>query len=318
MQLKSFSLKTKDGFEHWINRWIPDSDEEIKGIIQLHHGLSEHSLRYDRFGSILADNGYILNAFDMRGHGKTGEIAQQNGTGLMGKIADKNGHDIVVEDLHEITEAVKKDYPGVPVVIMGHSFGSFVTQGFIENYGDTVDACILCGTAGPRRLMIGASKFIVKIIKAFSGNNKYVKLLEKLAFGSYNKGIENGGKNAWLSRDELSVQMYEMDNWCGIPLLASFYYDMTSLLNKIHKSSNIKKINKNLPILFIYGTKDPVGSYGKTIEKLIRIYKKNNIKNISVKKYEGARHEPLNEINKEEVESDIINWISTTLTENKK
>ena len=109
-----------------------------------------------------------------------------------------------------------------------------------------------------------------------------------------------------------------MDNWCGIPLLASFYYDMTSLLNKIHKSSNIKKINKKLPILFIYGTKDPVGSYGKTIEKLIRIYKKNNINNISVKKYEGARHEPLNEINKEEVESDIINWISTTLTENKK
>lgn len=318
MQLKSFSFKTKDGFEHWINRWIPDSDVEIKGIIQLHHGLSEHSLRYDRFGSILADNGYVLNAFDMRGHGKTGEISQQNGSGLMGKLADKKGHEIVIEDLHEITEAVKNEYPGVPVVVMGHSFGSFVTQGFIEKYGDTVNACILSGTAGPRKAMIGASKVIVKIIKTFTGNDKFVKFLETLAFGSYNKGIENAGKYDWLSRDKLSVQMYEMDNWCGIPLVASFYYDMTSLLSIIHKTSNIKKINKQLPILFIYGTKDPVGSYGKTIEKLISIYKKNDINKLSVIKYEGARHEPLNEINKEEVETDLINWISNTLTESKK
>lgn len=318
MQLKSFSFKTKDGIEHWINRWIPDNDVQIKAVIQLNHGLSEHSLRYDRFGSILAENGFVLNGFDMRGHGKTAEIAKAQGTGIFGKIADKNGYNIVVEDLHEITEALKADYPGVPVILLGHSFGSFVSQGFIENYGDSIDACILSGTAGPRKLMIGVSKYLVKIIKAFTGNDAIVKLLDTLSFGSYNKGIESKSKYAWLTRDELNVQMYEMDNWCGIPLTASFFGDMTCLLDKIHKNSNMKKINKDLPLLFVYGTKDPVGSYGKTIEKLINIYKKNGIKNISVLKYEDARHECLNETNKEQVEQDIINWISTTLTESKK
>lgn len=318
MQLKSFSLKTKDGSEHWINRWIPDSDVEIKGIVQLHHGLSEHSLRYDRFGSILAENGIILNAYDMRGHGKTGEIAEKTDPLAMGKLADKKGYDLVVEDLHEITEAVKAEYPQVPVIVMGHSFGSFVAQGFIEKYSDTVDGCILCGTAGPRKAMIAVSKFMVSLITAFTGKNKYVKLLEFLAFGSYNKGFNEDSIYAWLSRDPLTVQMYSMDNWCGTQLRASFYKDMTCLLSKIHKNSNIKNIRKNLPVMFIYGTKDPVGNCGKTIEKLIKIYKKQGIDKLTVIPYEDARHELLNETNKGQVEADLLNWISTTLTQCKK
>lgn len=318
MQLKSFSFKTKDGFEHWINRWIPDENVKIKAIIQLHHGLSEHSLRYDRFGSILAENGYILNAYDMRGHGKTGEISEANKTGLMGKLADKKGYDIVVEDLNEVTQAVKAEYPGIPVILLGHSFGSFVSQGYIENYSDQIDGCILSGTAGPRKLMIGVSKVMVNIIKLFTGKNKYVPLLDFLAFGSYNKGLEKGSKYAWLSRDTTGVEMYAMDQWCGINLKAAFYSDMTALLSKIHKTKNIRKIRNDLPVLFVYGTKDPVGSYGKTIEKLIKIYKNKGMTKVERIAYKDARHELLNEINKEEAEKDIMNWISKTLTEQQK
>lgn len=318
MQLKSFSFKTKDGFEHWINRWIPDTDVKIKAIIQLHHGLSEHSLRYDRFGSILAENGYVLNAYDMRGHGKTGEISEANNTGLMGKLADKKGYDIVVQDLNEIIDDVKTEYPGVPVILLGHSFGSFVSQGYIENYSEKIDGCILSGTAGPRKLMIGVSNILVKIIKFFSGNNKYVPLLEFLGFGSYNKRLEKGSKYAWLSRDTTAVEMYSMDQWCGIKLKASFYSDMTELLSKIHKMKNIKKIRNDLPVFFFYGTKDPVGSYGKTVEKLIKIYKNKGMKNVDSIAYKDARHELLNEINREDAEKDIMNWISKTLTEQQK
>ena len=99
MQLKSFSFKTSDGTELWVNRWIPDQDVEIKGLVQLNHGMQEHSLRYDRLGSILAENGYVLNAFDMRGHGKTAEIAQQKGKGKLGKIANHGGAKLVINDL---------------------------------------------------------------------------------------------------------------------------------------------------------------------------------------------------------------------------
>lgn len=313
MQLKSFSFKTKDGFEHWVNRWIPDSNVQVKAIIQLHHGIAEHSLRYDRFGSILADEGFVLNGYDMRGHGKTGELAEANGSGIKGKIANKNGDKIVVQDLYEMIEDVKKEYPNVPVIIFSHSFGTFVAQGFLQKYSDLVDGAILSGTAGPERAKLFFSKFAVCFIKLFSGNNKNVKLLDKIAFGTFNKDFESEGKNAWISSDNLSVQMHDMDTWCDVSLKASFYKDLTTLLNKIYKKSNMKKIKKDLPILISYGTKDPVGQYGKTVEKLIGEYKTLGLKNLSVLKYENVRHELLNEVNKEQVEKDFIEWIRQVL-----
>ena len=139
MALKSFSFKTKDGFEHWVNRWIPETQDpekpaEIKAAIVFNHGLAEHSLRYDRFGSILAENGYVFNAFDMRGHGRTAEISIANGTGDFGKLADKNGFKRAVADVDEMIDAVSQEYPCVPVILMAHSFGTFVAQSYIEKY----------------------------------------------------------------------------------------------------------------------------------------------------------------------------------------
>ena len=150
MNMKSFMLKMDDGYELSINRWQPDTEEEIKGVIQLHHGLAEHSLRSDRFGSVLAENGWVLNAYDMRGHGRSAENAEKNGTGIFGKLADKKGFDRAVLDLKAVTDNLKGDFPGKKTILMGHSFGSFVAQGYIENYHGKISACFLIGTAGPR------------------------------------------------------------------------------------------------------------------------------------------------------------------------
>ncbi len=311
MQIKNFTIKMDDGYELCLNRWQPDSEEEIKGIIQLHHGLAEHSLRYDRFGSVLAENGYVLNAYDMRGHGRSAEIADKNGTGIFGKLADKKGFDRAVLDLKAVIDNLKNDFPGKKTILMGHSFGSFVAQGFIEEYGSEIDACILCGTAGPRRALLAVGSIATHIITFFTGKNKHVAMLDKLSFGSYNQRIKNPRTEYdWLSANDLNVDMYQMDNWCGFPLTASFFCSMTEGLNKIHKSSNIKKIPASLPVFFIWGSEDPVGDYGKTIRKLIDIYKANGLTRVDFKEYAGDRHEILNENNKEEVENDIISWIS--------
>ena len=308
--MKSFMLKMDDGYELSVNRWQPDTDEEIKGVIQLHHGLAEHSLRYDRFGSVLAENGWVLNAYDMRGHGRSAENAEKNGTGIFGKLADKKGFDRAVLDLKAVTDNLKKDFPDKKTILMGHSFGSFVAQGFIEEFGSEIDACILCGTAGPQRTLIAFGSFFAHLIAFFAGKNKIVPLLDKLSFGSYNARIPNPRtKNDWLSANELNVDMYQMDNWCGFPLTASFFCSMTEGLTKIHKSKNIKKIPSNLPVFFIWGSEDPVGSYGASIKKLIEIYKSNGMK-IDFKEYPGDRHEILNENDKETVENDIIEWVN--------
>ena len=308
--MKSFTLKMDDGYEICLNRWQPDTEEEIKGVVQLHHGLAEHSLRYDRFGSILAENGYVLNAYDMRGHGRSAELADKNGTGMFGKLADKNGFDRAVSDLKAITDNLKKDFPGKKTILMGHSFGSFVSQGFIEEYGDTIDGCILCGTAGPQKVLVTCGLIAAHLITFFTGKNKCLPIMEKLSFGSYNDRIKPLRTNLdWLSKNELNVDMYIMDNWCGFPLTNSFFCSMTEGLNKIHKAKNMKKIPAKLPVYFIYGSDDPVGSYGKTINALYNIYKQNGIENLEIKEYLGDRHEILNEDDKEQVEKDILTWI---------
>lgn len=311
MQVKNLVLKMSDGAEIFINRWCPDEDQEIKGIVQLHHGLAEHSMRYDRLGSIFAENGYVFNAYDMRGHGKTAENAEAEGTGRFGKLADKKGFTRVVEDLNEIIDSYKKDFPGKKTILLGHSFGSFVSQGYIEKYGNKLDGCILCGTAGPRMAMVTAGNIAANIIRFFRGSNAIVPLLSKLSFGSYNDHIQNPvSENAWLSVNELNISMYEMDKWCGFPLTTSFYCDMTAGLKTIHKPANMKKIPAELPVYFIYGEEDPVGDYGKTIKELYNIYKENGIKKVDIKGYPEARHEIFNEDLKDEVENDVITWIS--------
>ena len=310
MLMKSFTLKMDDGYELCLNRWQPDAEQEIKGVIQLHHGLAEHSMRYDRFGSILSENGYVLNAYDMRGHGRSAENADKNGTGIFGKLADKRGFDRAVLDLKAVTDNLKNDFPGKKTILMGHSFGSFVSQGFIEEFGNMIDGCILCGTAGPRPALVTGGSIMAHIITFFTGKNTCLALLDNLSFGSYNEKINPvRTKYDWLSKNELNVDMYMMDNWCGFPLTNSFFCSMTEGLCKIHKKRNMKKIPVKLPVYFIYGGDDPVGSYGKTIKDLFNIYKANGVEKLDIKEYPGDRHEILNEDNKEEVEKDILAWI---------
>lgn len=312
MLMKSFTLKMDDDYELCLNRWQPDTEEEIKGVIQLHHGLAEHSLRYDRFGSVLAENGYVLNAYDMRGHGRSAENADKTGKGIFGKLADKKGFDRAVSDLKAVTDNLKNDFPGKKIILMGHSFGSFVAQGFIEEYGNDIDACILCGTAGPQKALVAAGYIAAHLITFFTGKNKCLKIMEQLSFGSYNQRVASVRTPCdWLSKNEMNVDMYMMDNWCGFPLTNSFYCSMTEGLSKIHKAKNMKKIPSNLPVFFIWGSDDPVGTYGKTIRALIDIYKSNGMQKIDFKEYQGDRHEILNEDNKEEVEKDIIDWLSS-------
>lgn len=314
MKVNSFSLKMNDGCEIFLNRWEPDEGDDIKGVIQLHHGLAEHSMRYDRLGSILAENGYVLNAYDMRGHGKTAETAIAKGEGRFGQLARKNGFETAVEDLAFIIDSLKKDFPDKKIVLLGHSFGSFISQRYIEKYGNKIDGCILCGTSGPQIPLANVGKIVAKIVRAFKGPDATSKFLTKLTFGSYNKHVTNPQTaDDWISLNDLNRQMYAMDKWCGFPLTVSFFVDITTALTTIHKNKNMKAVPVDLPVFLIYGKEDPVGGYGKTIEKLYGIYKKNGVKNLQIKGYENDRHEIFNEDDKETVEKDVLQWLSGVL-----
>lgn len=308
MKSEQLTQKMSDGFDVVIHRWIPDGN--VRGVVFLSHGMAEHSTRYDTFGRMLAADGIAFIAEDHRGHGETAALSEKNGVGKFGYLADKNGFYRVVDDLHEEELAIRKEFPGKKVILFGHSFGSFIAQAYCEKYGDTIDGCILCGTAGPRLALVHFAKGIASIAKLFGGGKRVSNFINALAFGSNNAHQKNPRTPFdWLSRDEKNVDKYIADKWCGFPCTVGFFYDMFNGLCTIHTKKNMRLIPKTLPVHIICGTEDPVGTYGKTVKALYEQYKNNGMNSVDLKFYEGGRHELLNETNGGEVAEELHSWI---------
>lgn len=310
MQTKNFYQTMKDGTEIYVNRWLPDEGDDVKAVIVLSHGMLEHSLRYDRVGSELAEKGYVFSAHDHRGHGRTAYNAEQKGTGEFKVLAKKDGFNKVESDLEEMIEKAKADFPGKKIVLLGHSFGSFVSQAYIERNSGKIDGCILCGSAGPRNAAVSAGLFISALMLPFHDYNTESEFLQKLAYSGYFKRIpEKKNGFEWISKSEMNQEMYMNDSWCGGTASFEFFRDMFKGLKDIHKPKNMKKISADLPIFLIAGGDDPVGGYGKTLENLVSIYKKNGVKEVELKIYEGYRHEILNEEISDKVIDDMAGFI---------
>ncbi|MEG1255964.1 alpha/beta hydrolase [Clostridium sp.] len=295
------TLKMRDGKEIYLHKWELSEGVQPKGIVQVIHGMAEHALRYDKFARELIKEGFIVYADDHRGHGKSAESLSS-----LGYISDKDGFHTMVQDQEEINRFIKKENPGLNVFIFGHSMGSFITQRYIEIYGDTVKGVILSGTGGKPSGKNNIGIMLSKIIMGLKGRRSSGKLIDDMAFSSYNDLVENQKtKFDWLTRDDDEVEKYILDPYCGSEFPISFFYDFLKGMKAIHKKENLRAIPKELKVNILSGDKDPVGEYGKGILSLVETFKELGIVNLSHKLYEGGRHEILNEINKEEVINDV-------------
>lgn len=296
-----------DGKQIALHSWIPDGG--IQGVLQISHGMTEYAKRYAPFAEILTENGFAVFAHDHRGHGETAE-SQEN----LGFLAEKNGFNRVVLDLREIIEMLHSRFQNKKIFLFAHSFGSFVGQAFIERYGTLINGCILSGTAGPRILLGKFSYIFASVLCAFFGPHRRLKFPQICAFGTYNKHIKNPqSTSAWLSRDADEVKKYDDSPLCGFLPTVSFFKDLGYGLSVIHTKKAITGIPRQLPIFIFCGTEDPVGSYSKTVRRLSAVYKKTGIADVAEKYYDGGRHEMLNEINKHEVEQDILSWLKKNI-----
>ena len=308
MTRDSIFLAASDGTNIVVHRWLPDG--KPAGIIQISHGMAEYAMRYDRFAEAALLENYAVYAADHRGHGETAGSLEK-----LGYLADRKGFDRVVEDQYELTEEIKKALPKTPVVLFGHSFGSFIAQMYLEKYGSELAGCILSGTRGPDPSTVFGGKLLANVICLFGGKEKPSPFLTQLSFGAYNKRIPDAqSPNAWLSRDPGEVEKYDASPWTGFVCTAGFYRDLMSGLSRIHKPAAMDLIPKNLPIFILSGTDDPVSQYGKTVQTLAGIYKGIGIKNVKLTLYEGGRHENLNETNREEVTRDILGWVRSVIS----
>lgn len=295
-------INVKDNMKIFLRVW--DNVKNPKGVIQIFHGMAEHSGRYDDFAKYLNQNGYILYADDHRGHG----YSQFDNKPLA--YIGKDGFNNIVEDENIISEIIKEKYKDLPLYIFAHSFGSFVGQEYIIRYSKDINGIILSGSAKQSGIDVKIANILASIQNKLFDDKSEAKLIDKLSFGSYNDKINNQRtKFDWLSRDKDEVDKYIEDDFCGYISPINFYYNLFKGFENLYEIDRLRVISKKLPILIMSGDMDPVGKYGESVKELYNLYENLNIEDLNIQLFKDSRHELLNEINKKEVYKYILDWL---------
>ncbi|OUR60617.1 alpha/beta hydrolase [Colwellia sp. 39_35_sub15_T18] len=291
-------LIASDGHKIQLYVWRPESP---KAWVHINHGMSEHALRYEGLAQELVNAGYAVVAHNHRGHGSS-ETSQ------LGSYAEVNGWEKVLTDLTEVRAAVCD--ASLPFYLFGHSMGSFIVQSYLCHHNHAIDGLILSGSNMQPAALTRIAKFVAQFEKLRLGRDKSSALMQFLSFGSFNQTFKPcRTQYDWLSRDHAQVDKYIADPLCGFDCSIGLWHDLLSALIPLFEKSSLAKIQANLPIFMLGGAKDPVGMMGKGLPNLAKAYKNVGQNNVSLKVYEDGRHEMLNEINHDEVMTDIVQWL---------
>ncbi len=300
--MKQSQFTSHDGKQVALYIW--DDVKLPKAVVKIAHGMAEHSARYHDFAQYLNSRGIIVVMNDHRGHGLT---AEKDSLGYEeGDMWTNN-----VNDQLALIDYCKEKY-NLPIVMMGHSYGSFITQAVMEQAPD-VAGFVLCGSNFMKDISFTLCKLIARSMCRNKGGRYPAKLLVDLSFKMYEKKFP--GTSAWLNRDADEVKKYNEDPMCGYTCSANFYRTFMEGISHLYKKENFTRIDVDKQLLIIAGSQDPVGNYGKGVDKLEKFYlKKVGMTNVTKRLYEDARHEILNEpLCKQQVYDDIVQWIECTL-----
>jgi alpha-beta hydrolase superfamily lysophospholipase len=317
MKQENFSFKAEDGKDIFFYRWVADeapvrngSKNGPKAVVHIIHGMGEHAGRYAEFADALSKDGFTVYSADQRGHGKTAGSREN-----LGHFADKNGWFTVVDDLKNLTEIIEKENPRVPVFLFGHSAGAMLALDYIVKYPEKIRGVVMTGTSGDPGLLGYAGIILAKPIIKKGGPGAKSPLHKKLLFEKYNSYFKPNRTSAdWISRDEKAVDKMLADPYCFQLFSAEFYADLARASLRVNSSAFIKKLPKALPFLLASGTECAVGAFTKGVKSVYRSFIKAGLKNVKLNLYKGARHEIINEINREEVIGDIISWLNKILS----
>ncbi|SEE30263.1 alpha/beta hydrolase [Pseudomonas kilonensis] len=303
---QTFWLTATDHSRLFVNQWLPETAP--LAVIMLAHGMAEHSGRYARLAQALCDEGYGVCAVDLRGHGKTGEEA------ILGHFADEDGWLKVVGDLASLNHHIVQQYPDTPILLLGHSMGSYIAQGYLLHHSASLHGAILSGSNFQPVTLYRSARLIARFERWRQGATGRSALIEWLSFGSFNKKFKpTRTPFDWLSRDPAEVDKYVHDPLCGFRCTNQLWVDLLGGLQQISKASNLAQIDPGLPLLVIGGECDPV-SEGKRLKDLADALRDAGSQHLQLTIYPQARHELFNETNRDEVTADVLAWIAQTLS----
>ena len=299
----TFELKGEDGAKFFAQAWLPEG--EPRAVVQIAHGMAEHSSRYARFASFLVERGYAVYADDHRGHGKTVSDADVGWAGL-------DGWNAIISDILVLGAHVEKVHPGKERCLFGHSMGSFATMGVMLR-SDRYQAYILSGSDEPGGALAFAGKGIARLERMRQGARGQSALLAQMSFGAFNDAFKPARTEFdWLSRDPAEVDAYVADSRCGHRMSNQFWVDFVDGLVKTG-SADWSKMPRQRPIYVFSGERDPVGKMGKGVRALTARLRRAGFDRLEEKLWPDARHEMLNETNRAEVMAAIGAFLDRAL-----
>lgn len=308
MRSETFTHTADDGTAIFVHRWDPEDPSTITAIVHVVHGMAEHSARYARLAETLTASGFRVYAHDHRGHGKTAKPED------LGHFGDENGWARVTGDLRRLLRREMDENPGKPLVVIGHSMGSFMVQQLMYEVPEWLSAVVLSASNGKPTPIASAGRLVARIERKRLGAAGKSPVLRGLSFEAFNKTFKpNRTACDWLSRDEAEVDKYVADPMCGFECSTSTWVELLDALAEINRPSNQAKIRKDLPVYIIAGSEDPVSEKTKGLFQLLRAYGKAGLTDVTHHFYPGARHEIFNESNRGEVVHELLVWLRTKI-----
>lgn len=302
--MQETQLLASDHTTLYVHSWcVP----EPKAAVLIAHGMAEHSMRYEGLAQFLNNHQIDVYCHDQRGHGKTAN-------GKLGQLCPGLDWKLMMDDLCLIKRKLIDTTSNCPVFLMGHSMGSFLVRCTVQNQPDLFDGLIISGTGDSQGLVGKAGVLTARLLCKTAGSNAPANMMQNMVFGGYNKAFTNPRTTCdWLSRDEAEVDTYIADPWCGFVCTNGFFYELLNGIQMANDPQGIAKMNKTKPVYLFSGEADPVGNMGKGVINVKQLLDKAGLQDVTMKLYPEGRHEMLNELNKQEVMDDLVQWLEAKL-----
>ncbi len=308
MQTTTETSTASDGTARHLTDWTPDPGVHVRGAILIAHGMAEYGARYARLAETLTAAGLVVSAADHRGHGRTAEEGPERGI-----FAESDGWSVTADDLRDMVLRLREKVPDVPLILMGHSMGSLFCQQLLVDGGPAIDllsGVVLSGTSGKPPFIAAVGRYLARFERWRLGPRGRSGLIHALTFQDFNNTFKPTRTECdWLSRDPAEVDQYAADPDCGFPCSVQMWLDLLDAIPQFTADEAQARIRTDLPIYIFAGDQDPVGEMGRSVQSLADDYRRHGIKDVTCTLYAGARHETLNETNRDEVTADLLAWL---------